>query len=133
MAERGRVGLPRPTGLADLTSEYVDDQPDPAIDPLVELVPPFAQLGEHCAPYRSAPDRATDDANMWPVGQRPLARADRADLDLHVSHGLRHADDERAHVATDIEDNRALAGMRILRMRAREGGGHGDVVPGFVW
>jgi hypothetical protein len=119
--------------VGDLTSRYLDYQLDLAADALAELVPAFAQLGKHCAPYRSAPEGATDNANVRPVGHRPTARADRPDLDLHAGHRLRHGDDERAHISADIEDDRALAGLRILRMRSRKGGGHGDVVPGIVW
>ena len=64
-----------------------------------------------------------------------MARADRPNLDLHVGHGLRHDNDERAHVCADVEDYRALSGMRILvvHVHVHGGAGHGDVVPGIVW
>ena len=61
------------------------------------------------------------------------AIVDGPDLDLHVGHGLRHRYDERAHVSADVEDYRALSGMRILVVHVHGGGGHGDVVPGIVW
>jgi hypothetical protein len=123
------VGLSRPTDLGDRTSRYVDDQLWPAGDAFVELVPARVQHGKHRAPYRSAPDRATHDTNVREVGS--MARADRPNLDLHVGHGLRHDNDERAHVCADVEDYRALSCMRILVVHG--GGGHGDVVPGIVW
>jgi hypothetical protein len=74
-------------------------------------------------------DRAANHRDVRTV----CLAVDGPDLDLHAGHGLRHGDDQRAHVSADIEDDRALAGMRILRMRAHNGSGHGDVVPGIVW
>jgi hypothetical protein len=117
--------------LGDLAATYADDKLHLAPGALVELVPAFLQLGKHRTPHRSAPHRATHDANVRVVG--PTTRADRPDLDLHAGHRLRHCDDQRTHISADIEDDRALSGVRILWMHVHGGGGHGDVVPGIVW
>jgi len=53
------------------------------------------------------------------------------DLDLLPRHRGRHGHDERAHVAPDVEQDRALPGEGVLH-RCR-GTHDAAVVPGSVW
>jgi hypothetical protein len=54
-----------------------------------------------------------------------------SDLDLDAIHAVGHGDHDGAHIVADVEQDRALAGVRVLGVAGR--GAHDAFVePGFV-
>jgi hypothetical protein len=64
------------------------------------------------------------------VGHDVQRGPDRADLDLDPDHVGRRRHHEGAHVTPDVEQDRALPGVRVLDLR---GAHDACVVPGWVW
>jgi hypothetical protein len=54
-----------------------------------------------------------------------VVRPDRADLHLDAVHVGRHDDDERADITADVEDDRALPRVGVVRLDRRRRGRHG--------